>query len=141
MKALTFTSLVWIVLATTGFGRIGDDEKQIEAHYGKAGKDMGTHGDIHQIGYVANGFMILVDYVKGISQREGFANPDSSPLTNEAIEQILKMSAVEGTKWKPVEGATTDRSWRRTDEKAIAICPSAGLFLFVQDVHYTPPPK
>ena len=139
MKALTFASLLGIFLATTGFGRIGDDEKQVEAHYGKAGKDMGTHKDIHQVGYVANGFMILVDYVNGISQREGFANPDSSPLTNEAIEQILKMSAPEGVKWKRAQESGTDRSWQRSDGKALAICPTAGLFLFVQDVHYTPP--
>jgi hypothetical protein len=38
MKTLTFTSLVWIVLAAIGFGRIGEDEKQIEARYGESGQ-------------------------------------------------------------------------------------------------------
>jgi len=81
MKALTFTVLVWITFAATGFSRIGEDEKQIEARYGKPGKDLGTHGDVHELGYISGGFMILVDFVNGISQREGFANPDTSPLS------------------------------------------------------------
>src|SRR5437870_2897172 len=134
IRTISITILGTIAAATVAFAGIGEDEKQIEARYGKAGKDMGSHGTVHQVGYVSGGFMILVDYVNGISQREGFANPDTSPLTNEAIELILKISAPEGTKWRQVQGAGPDRSWRRTDEKAVAICPSAGIFLFVQEV-------
>ena len=139
MKALTFTVLVWITLATTGFGRIGEDEKQIEARYGKAGKDLGTHGEVHEIGYMAGGFMILVDYVNGISQREGFANPDTSPLSSTAVEQILSISAVEGTKWEPAVAYGEDKSWRRTDNKAVAIFPALGKFLYIQDVNFVQP--
>src|SRR5437762_55446 len=93
MKALTVTVLVWIALARTGLGEIGEDEKQIEARYGKPGKDLGTHGDVHELGYMSGGFMILVDFVNGISQREGFANPDTSPLSPQSVEDILRMSA------------------------------------------------
>jgi len=95
-----FTTFLWIVLAATVFGRIGEDEKQIESRYGKPGKDLGNHGEVHQIGYISNGFMILVDFVNGVSQRKGFANPDTSALTPEAVDRILIMSAVEGTKWR-----------------------------------------
>jgi hypothetical protein len=139
MKALTLTSLVWIILAATGFGRIGEDEKQIEARYGKAGKDLGTHGEVHEIGYAAGGFLVLVDYVNGISQREGFANPDTSPLSPAAIEQILAMSAAEGTKWDPAPAYGEDKSWRRSDGKVIAIFPALGKFLFIQDVNFVQP--
>jgi hypothetical protein len=139
MKTLTFTSLVWIVLAATGFGRIGEDEKQIEARYGEAGKDLGTHGEIHEVGYMAGGYMILVDFVNGISQREGFAKPDTSALTDVAVLQILALSAAEGTNWEPTPGSGGDRSWRRSDNKAIAIFPAQGKFLFVQDVNFVQP--
>jgi hypothetical protein len=141
MKALTFTVLVWISLAATSFGLIGDDEKQIEARYGKAGKDMGTHGEIHEIGYTAGAMMILVDYVKGISQREAFATADASPLSAEAIKQILSVSAPEGTTWQEGPAKEGDRMWTRSDGKAVAMLPALGKFLFVQDPSFVQPPK
>ena len=139
MKAPTFTVLVWMTLAATGFSRIGEDEKQIEARYGKAGKDLGTHGEVHEIGYMAGGFMILVDYVNGISQREGFASADTSPLSAEAIKQILSVSAPEGTTWQEGPAKEGDRTWNRSDGKAVAIFPAQGKFLFVQDVNFVQP--
>jgi hypothetical protein len=138
MKAM-LTTLLWIVLAATGFGRVGEDEKQIESRYGKPGKDLGNHGEVHQIGYISNGFMILVDFVNGVSQREGFANPDTSALTPEAVERILIMSAVEGTKWQEANAPGGDRSWKRSDNKVVAILPAQGKFLFVQDVNFVQP--
>ncbi|HXP34612.1 MAG TPA: hypothetical protein VN827_03600, partial [Chthoniobacterales bacterium] len=120
MKALMFTVLIWITLAVTGFSRIGEDEKQIEVRYGKPGKDMGTHGEVHAFGYMSGGFMIVVDFVNGISQREGFANPDTSALSADAIKQILAMGTAEGTKWEQVPAIGDDRSWRRSDSKAVA---------------------
>ena len=139
MKALTLTSFVWIILAATGFGRIGEDEKQIEARYGKAGKDLGTRGEIHEIGYMSGGFMILVDYVNGISKREGFANPDTSTLSADAIKQILALSSADETKWQEQPAVGEDRSWRCSDNSAIAIFPAQGKFLFVQDVNFVQP--
>ena len=139
MKALTFASFLLLAFATAGFGRIGEDEKQIEARYGPPGKDLGNHGNVHEVGYVAGGFMILVDFVNGISQREGFANPDTSPLNAEAIVAILKVSAADGTKWQETTAPSGDRSWSRTDNRAVAVFPAQGKFLFVQDVNFVQP--
>jgi hypothetical protein len=139
MKALTFAVLAWIALAGTGFARIGDDEKQIEATYGKPGKDLGTHGDVHELGYMSGGFMILVDFVNGISQREGFANPDTSPLSPQSVEDILRMSAPEGTSWKEATGSGDARSWTRSDNKVIAMFPALRKFIFIQDVTFVQP--
>src|SRR5947208_17151101 len=139
MKALTFTSLVWITLAATGFARVGDDEKQIEATYGKPGKDLGTHENVHELGYMSDGYMILVDFVNGISQREGFANPDTSPLSPQSVEEILRMSAPEGTSWHPIPSTSDDRSWQRSDNKAVAFFPAVRKFLYVQDVNFVQP--
>src|SRR5438309_8480065 len=131
MKVLTLTSLVWIALAATGFARIGEDEKQIEARYGKPGKDLGTHGNVHELGYISGGYMILVDFVNGISQREGFANPDTSPLSPQSVEEILGMSAPEGTSWKQAPASGDDRSWRRSDGRVVGIFPELKKLLFV----------
>jgi hypothetical protein len=139
MKALTFTSFLLFALAATGFGRIGENEKEIEARYGKPGKDLGTRGGIHEVGYISEGLMILVDFVNGISKREGFANPDTSTLSADAIKQILAMSSADGTNWQEVGAVGEDRSWRCSDNSTIAIFPARGKFLFVQDVNFVQP--
>ena len=139
MKALTFASVVWIMLMATGFGRIGEDEKQIEARYGKPGKDLGTRGEIHEVGYMSGGFMIVVDFVNGISKREGFANPDTSALSADAVKQVLAMSSADGTRWEEQPAVGEDRSWRCSDNSAVAIFPAQGKFLFVQDVSFVQP--
>ena len=130
-----------MTLAATGFARIGEDEKQIETRYGKAGKDLGGHGEVRDVGYISNGFMIVVSFVNGISQREGFANPDTSPLSPQSVEEILRLSAPEGTSWQQALASGDDRSWRRSDNKAIAIFPALRKFLYVQDVSFVQPPK
>jgi hypothetical protein len=100
---------------------------------------MGTHGEIHEIGYIAGAMMILVDYVNGISQREGFATADTSPLSAEAIKQILSVSAPEGTTWQEGPAKEGDRIWNRSDGKAVAMLPASGKFLFVQDPSFVQP--
>ena len=137
MKLLALS--MFLSLAATAFGRIGEDEKQIEARYGKAGKDLGTHGEVHEVGYIANGFMILVDYVNGISQREGFTKPDTSPLTEQNIKDILEMSAPQGVSWQQGESKSSDKVWNRSDQKAVAVLPAMGKFLFIQDVNFVQP--
>ena len=139
MKALISSGLLWLFLATTGLGRIGEDEKQIEARYGQPGKDFGNHGEVHEFGYIANGFMILVDFVNGKSQREGFTKPDTSPLTDQNIKDILAMSAAEGTTWKESVGQSGDKKWDRSDGHVTAIVPALGKALFVQDIIFEQP--
>ncbi len=139
IRTISVTILGTIAATTVAFARIGEDEKQIEARYGKPGKDLGNHGSVHEVGYMSEGFMILVDFVNGISQREGFANPDTSALTVEAVERILVMSAVEGTKWQEMSAPAGDRSWKRSDGKVVAVFPTRGTFLFVHDVNFVQP--
>lgn len=139
MKTLTFTSVVLFFLAAIGFGRIGDDEKQMESRYGKAAKVLGENGNVRQVGYTAGAFAVVVDFVNGISQREGFVKPDTSSLTAEEIQQILAVSAAENTTWQETPGKAGDRTWKRSDNKAVAIFPARGTFLFVQDINFVQP--
>ncbi len=139
MKTFVLVSVVSLALAASGFARIGDDEKQIEARYGPPGKDLGTHGDVHEVGHVWNGFMVVVDYLNGISQREGFTKPDTSPLSDQNVKDILAVSAADGTTWQEGQSQAPDKMWTRSDKKAVAIFPAIGKFLFVQDVNFVQP--
>ncbi|HWY41038.1 MAG TPA: hypothetical protein VNX27_09610 [Chthoniobacterales bacterium] len=139
MKTVVFAGVVTMTLAATGFAGIGEDEKQIETRYGKAGKDLGGHGEVHDVGYVSNGFMIVVSFVNGVSQREGFTKPDTSPMSDQNIKDILGISAAEGTSWQEGQAQGGDKMWNRSDKKAVAIFPSMGKFLFVQDVNFVQP--
>jgi hypothetical protein len=139
MKPLLFVCVGLMIVAGNVFARIGEDEQQIKARYGEPGKDLGTHGEIHEVGYVAGGFLILVDFVNGISQREGFTKPDTSPLTDQNIKDILSMSAAEGTTWQEGTAKGGDKLWNRSDKKVLAIFPAIGKFLFVQDVNFVQP--
>jgi len=140
MKALLFTVAIWLVCNAQSFARIGDDEKKVEAVYGKAAKVLNEKDNHRQVGYASNGFAIIVDFVNGISRREGFAKPDTAArLTQEDIDQILSVSAAEGTTWKETSGSAGDRKWSRSDNQAIAVFPGRQTFLFVQDPAYVQP--
>jgi len=126
-------------MVAAAFARIGDDEKQIEALYGKVAKVLEEKDSARKVGYTAGAFAVAVDFVNGFSRREGFAKPDTSMLTAEEIQQILNVSAADNTTWKEEPGKAGDRTWRRSDNKAIAFLPARGTFLVVQDVTYVPP--
>ncbi len=128
-----------MILAGTGFARIGDDQKQIESRYGQAGKDLGEHGNVHEIGYVWEPFLVVVSYVNGISEREGFTKPDTSPMTDQNIKDILSISTAEGTTWQEGQANGGDKMWSRSDKKVVAIFPSIGKFVFVQDINFVQP--
>ena len=139
MKTPFLTGIVTVILAATSFGRIGEDQNQIEARYGQPGKDLGAHGDVHELGYVWNQFLVVVSFVNGVSLREGFTKPDTSPLSDQNIKDILAMSAPEGTTWQEGQAQGGDKMWGRSDKKAVAIFPSVGKFLFVQDINFVQP--
>lgn len=128
-----------MVFVGTGLARIGEDPKQIEARYGQPGKDLGEHGDVHELGYVWGDFLVVVSYVNGLSQREGFTKPDTSPLSAQNVKDILAASAPDGTSWQEGQAPNGDKMWSRSDKKAVAIFPSMGKFLFVQDVNFVQP--
>jgi hypothetical protein len=141
MKASSISILVLACLGATALGGIGDDEKQVEALYGKAAKVLGEKDALRQVGYTAGAFAVVVDFLNGVSRREGFAKPDTSALTQEEIQQILNISSAEKTTWKEQPGKQGDKIWRRSDDKAIAVLPARGTFLVVQDPAYLQQPQ
>lgn len=139
MKKTIVCAAVVFAFAATGFARIGEDVKQIEARYGAPGKDFGEHGDVHEFGFVWNQFLVVVSFVNGVSQRESFTKPDTTPLSEQNIKDILAASAEDGTTWQDIPTQAGDKTWARSDKKAIAVFPTIGKFLFVQDAKFNQP--
>ena len=139
MKTISFGTTIWLALAAAAFARIGDDEKQIEAVYGQPAKVLEEKGNVRKVGYAVGAVAVVVDFVNGISKREAFTKQDLSPLKDDEIQQMLSVSAVENTTWKEEPGKQGDRTWKRSDNKAIAIFPARGVFVFVQDPAYVAP--
>jgi hypothetical protein len=74
------------------FGRIGENESQIERRYGES---TGRWDDV--LGYVKHyewrGFTVIVSFVDGVSQRESFNRvwPDAPGRDNRDIERQMKL--------------------------------------------------
>jgi hypothetical protein len=129
---------VIVLAALFGFGaaavaRVGEDAKQIEARYGKPQKVFAENGKFRDVGYAFERFSVVVNFIDGISRREGFALPDQSRLPDDAVRQILALSADEGVTWEEVEPKGGDRFWRRSDGQAAAVFEADGKLLFVED--------
>jgi hypothetical protein len=128
-----------VIVAESVFGLIGEDPKQIEAHYGKPQKLFLPQGNFREVAYASHGFMILVGFVDGISKREGFARPNNTRLSDDAVKQILGLSAPVGISWQWLSPEEGDQRWTRSDQKAVAVFPAAGTFFFVQDPEFVQP--
>ena len=138
MKAFTLSCGLIIAFVATGFGKIGEDEKQIESVYGKPAKVLEEKGDVRKVGYTVGSMAVVIDFVKGISRREGFAKADTSMLNDNEIQQILNVSAAPDQTWKEDAAGQGDKKWKRSDGKAEAFFPARQTYLVVQDVSYTP---
>lgn len=139
MKTFSFAIVILVGLALSSLAKIGDDEKQIESVYGKPAKVLEEKGSGKKIGYTAGQVAVVVDFVNGISRREGFAKPDTSMFKEDEIKQILDVSAPQNTTWKEESGKGGDRKWKRSDGKAEAFFPARQTYFVVQDVSYAPP--
>lgn len=141
MRSLHFALIILIGATVTAAADIGENEQQIEARYGKPAKIMSERGNFRVLGYLSGGFMILVDFVNGTSQREGFASPDTSALSKDDVDRILAMTAPSGLKWEELPEKDGARYWNRSDWKAIATVSPDGRYFSVRDPNYVQPKK
>jgi hypothetical protein len=95
--------------------------------------------DYREVGYAYQGFMLIVRFVDGVSKQEGWARPDKSALSPDAITQILALSAPESITWRELPPKEGDHFWERSDRKAKAIFPAQGNFFIVQDPKWVEP--
>jgi hypothetical protein len=130
---------VVIGFPSLAFALIGEDAKQIEARYGKPMRVLMERGDYREVGYAPRGFMLIVRFIAGVSKQEGWARPDKSALSADAIKRILALSAPESVAWQELPRKDGDRFWERSDGCAKAILPAQGNFFIVQDPKWVEP--
>ncbi len=128
-----------LAFSSSAFALIGEDAKQIEARYGKPARILLDRGDHREIGLPYRGFMLIVRFMGGISRQEGWARPDQSRLSREAVRQILDISAPPSVRWRELPKKNGDRFWERSDGGATAILPARGNFFIVQDPNFVEP--
>ncbi len=131
--------LALLACCSSAFALIGEDAKQIEGRYGKPMRVVAEHGNYRHVGYASHGFMILVEFLDGISKGEEFARPDKSNLSSDVVKQILALSADKDQTWRDLPPKDGDRFWSRLDGKAMAIFPAQGNFFIVQDPNFVEP--
>jgi hypothetical protein len=131
--------LALLACCSSAFALIGEDAKQIEGRYGKPMRVVAEHGNYRHVGYASHGFMILVEFLDGISKGEEFARPDKSNLSSDVVKQILALSADKDQTWRDLPPKDGDRFWSRSDGKAMAIFPAQGNFFIVQDPNFVEP--
>ena len=128
-----------VTFSSSALALIGEDAKQIAVRYGPAKQVLAEHGNYRELGYDYGGFMLVVRFIDGISKQEGFARPDKSMLSPDAVKQILKISAPDSVTWRELQSKEGDHFWERSDGKAKAILPAQGNFFIVQDPKWIEP--
>ena len=120
--------LALLACCSSAFALIGEDAKQIEGRYGKPMRVVAEHGNYRHVGYASHGFMILVEFLDGISKGEEFTRPDKSNLSSDVVKQILALSADKDQTWRDLHQRTaidsgvdqTARRWLFSRPKAIS---------------------
>src|SRR4029077_10748696 len=112
MKRMLFIALGLTVVA---FGQarasLGEDQKEIEALYGKPQDDDPADADgVKTVTYQKGDYIILVQLYKGQSVAESFTRLDKHKLSEKEVSIFLKANAG-GKEWAPVTGQK--QRWER----------------------------
>lgn len=115
-------ALLLSLFAQSAFALIGENEKQIEARYGKPKKVIYEGSESRFVSYVARGFAIDVRFIAGISKAEFFQPLDKSTFTEEEVKHALALSADKGQSWQsaPLPQPNAPLNWVRSDGKVMA---------------------
>jgi len=133
MRASLIIALLLTSLATSVHGRVGETVKQVEGRYGKPQQVYINRPDLRKALYGYHGFMIMVYFSGGTSKRESYGRPDLPKLSPQTVNELLALSAPEGTSWQPILKEHDDYYWVSSDKKVVAQFGAAGNLLFVQD--------
>ncbi len=97
--------LIALLNVTCAYARLGETEDQIAERYSKpiqVYRDVkGRTGHIHR----SEGYIIMVQYIDGVSQSEVYAKEDDSAMTEAELNKILASNA-SGDKWQEIPAAT-----------------------------------
>ena len=128
-----FVVILLALLSTSVDARVGETVAQVEARYGKPQDVYIDRPDLRKALYGYKGFMVMVYFSRGISKRESFGRPDLPKLGPATLNQLLALSAPQGTSWQPILKQHDDYYWISSDKKVVAQFAAPGNLLFVQD--------
>ena len=86
MKHLFFVLLLGALGLITASARIGENEAQIAARYGKTIGDIPTAAFGKVRGFMQPGYLVGVAFVDGVSDMEMFSKTDQSDITSSEME-------------------------------------------------------
>ncbi len=117
MKTLFLLCVLCALGVGSSFARIGENEAQIEARYGKALKDLEADipGTARRM-YAFKDYTICVTFIDGASEMELIGKKDEhTKLDPREIEAILALNAEPGQTWR-----SAGDFWIRADRKLTA---------------------
>jgi len=95
--------LTVLLICSSANARIGENESQIEARYGKPFKTFtaaeSPRPAVKKM-YKSAGIVILVSFLNGVSESESYAKPDAK-INRTEVETILQANA-QGKEWKEI---------------------------------------
>lgn len=138
LAAITF-ALLFTVSASA---RVGDTIKQVEERYGKP-QHVYNEPDrpgVRKFGYRFRALMVIVFFEDGISKWESFMGwPDEDrlpQLSRQTVNELLTLSAREGTSWHSIPRTKNGEYWASSDKKTLAFLKNTGKSLDVFDPNF-----
>jgi hypothetical protein len=118
MKRFFFVLLSMPFFLNSAFAKLGDNEKQIDASYGKRTERLQQDdGTVNSL-YEKSGIVYSVMFVHGVSVFEMYSHAKGSDLSAKEIAAFLKANAAGATWTSFNKGAA--REFKRSDRKAKA---------------------
>ncbi len=110
--------------------RIGENEAEISARYGKSVGDIPTLAFGKVRGFSWNGYVVGVAFVGGVSSMEMFAKADQSEMTATETTNLLKFAGADEWKAEPT-GKPNWRRWRGENGELVALYDVVRHFLYI----------
>jgi hypothetical protein len=95
---------------------------------------------VRKLGYRFRGLMVIVFFENSISKAENFMGwPDGEKLprlSRQTVNELLALSAREGTAWHPIPRTKNGEYWASSDKKTLAFFSNEGKSVVVFDPNF-----
>ena len=119
MKRSLLGILTLVITVASTDAKLGDNEGQIGAAYGKLIQKLPRSDASVTNLYEKGDYVYMVVFRGGISVFEMYARANQADLSSREIDTFLKANAA-GAAWVAVDNKGAGREWKRSDHKAKA---------------------
>jgi hypothetical protein len=128
-RLLILTLLISLGMVTTASARLGETESAVEARYGTPHFRL-IKSWSEDVTYEANGFTILVTFIKGVSKGEKFTLPGQT-ISDQQVSDLLEANS-EGFLWDEVAKADlvppAKKMWKKPNGSTAVLTGSSFEF-------------